>query len=70
MNYQINILSILNNLIVVPLVSFIIYPLSLLTFIIKPLDIVFYNLMNIFEYLSNYFLVLNIIIPKYAMFLY
>jgi predicted membrane metal-binding protein len=37
-NYEINILSIFNNLIFVPLVSIIIYPLSLLTLIIRPLD--------------------------------
>ena len=64
MNYEINILSIFNNLLVVPLISFIVYPLSLITFIIKPLDIVFLNAMNIFEYISNYFLVFNIVIPK------
>ena len=64
MNYQINILTVLNNLVVVPLVSLILYPLSLITFIIKPLDIVFLNVMNIFEHLSKYFLVFNIIIPK------
>ena len=69
MNYQINILAILNNLIVVPLVSFIVYPLSLIAFIIKPLDIVFFNIMNIFEYISNYFLILNIVIPKLNIFI-
>ena len=64
MNYQINILSIFNNILVVPLISFIIYPLSLITFIIKPLDIVFFNITSMFEYISKYFLVFNIVIPK------
>ena len=68
MNYQINILSIFNNLLVVPLISFIIYPLSLITFIIKPLDIVFLNITNVFEYISKYFLVCNIVIPKLNIF--
>jgi len=64
MNYEINILSIFNNLIVVPFISFIVYPLSLITFIIKPLDLLFLNVTNIFEFISKYFLVFNIIIPK------
>ena len=64
MNYQINILAILNNIVVVPIISLIVYPLSLITFIIKPLDILFFNVMNIFEYISKYFLVFNIVIPK------
>ena len=42
----------------------VIYPLSLITFIIKPLDIIFFNITNIFEYISKYFLVFNVVIPK------
>jgi competence protein ComEC len=64
MNYEINILSIFNNLLVVPLISLFIYPLSLITFIIKPLDIIFFYITNIFEYISKYFLVFNVVIPK------
>ncbi len=50
--FSINILSPLINIIFVPLVSLIIYPLSLITLIIKPLDIVLINLINIMETLS------------------
>lgn len=63
-NYQFNLLSILNNIIIVPLVSLIIYPLSLLTFLLPFLDNVLYILTNILQTVSTHFFVLNIIIPK------
>ena len=63
-NYEINILSVINNLIFVPLISVIFYPLSLLTLLIKPLDIIFVFIINIIELISKYALVCNIIIPK------
>ena len=64
MNYEINILSILNNLLFVPLISLFVYPLSLITLLIKPLDIFFFNITNVVEFLSSKLLVLNIVIPK------
>ncbi|MBR6072979.1 MAG: DNA internalization-related competence protein ComEC/Rec2 [Bacilli bacterium] len=63
-NYEINILSPINNLLFVSLISTIIYPFSLLTFLIKPLDNIFYLLMKLIEVIANYSLVFNIIIPK------
>ena len=63
-NYEINILSIFNNLIFVPLVSIIIYPLSLLTLIIRPLDNILLFIMNNIEVISKYLLVFKVVIPK------
>ena len=63
-NYEVNILSVINNLLFVPLVSTIIYPLSLITLLIPPLDNLFLSVMDLVELISNYSLVCNIIIPK------
>lgn len=50
--FTINFLSPFINIIFVPLVSLIIYPLSLITLVIKPLDSVFYTLVTLMENLS------------------
>jgi len=50
--HEINILTPLINLIFVPFVSFIIFPMSLLTIIIKPLDDIFLILTNVLEKIS------------------
>ena len=50
--FHINIISPFINIIFIPLVSFIIYPLSLLTLLIKPLDIILVNIISIMENLS------------------
>ena len=50
--YQINILTIILNLIYVPIVSIIIFPLSIVTFIFPILDNTLYFLLNIMEKLS------------------
>ena len=63
-NYEFNLLSIFNNIIIVPLVSFILYPLSLLTFILPPLDNLLYTITSLLETISDKMLILNIIIPK------
>lgn len=47
--FKINLLSPIINLYFVPLVTFIIYPLALLTFIFKPLDNIFLNVVTIME---------------------
>lgn len=47
--YSINILSIIYNLFFIPLISIIIYPLSLLTFILTPLTNIFNILIHIIE---------------------
>lgn len=65
-NYELNLLSILNNLINVPLITFIIYPLSLLTFILKFLEPIYNLSINLLEFINNIckLFSLNIIFPK------
>ena len=53
--YQINLFSIGLNLIFVPLVSFIVFPLSLLTFLLPFLDSVFFWITQLMEELSIFF---------------
>ena len=52
--YQVNFLSIFINIILIPIVSIIIYPLSLLTFIIPSLEKIFTLLITILEATNNY----------------
>ena len=47
-NFSINLLSVIYNIVLIPIVSFIIYPLSIITLIL-PLDNILYNITNIFE---------------------
>ena len=73
--HEINVITPLINLIFVPFVSFIIFPLSLLTIIIKPLDNIFQMSINILEKLSIILEKLNIKIilshiPWYVIILY
>ena len=49
---SINLLSIFSNLIFVPLVTFIVFPLSIITIIIKPLDNVLFFITNLMDKLS------------------
>ena len=51
--YQINILSLLYNLFFVPVMSFVLFPISIITFVIPNLDPVLYFCINVFESLSN-----------------
>ena len=53
LNYQVNLLSIFVNLMFVPLVSFILYPLALIVFVIPILNPLFNFFINITELLSN-----------------
>jgi len=66
-NYSVNLFSIIINLIFVPIISFILYPLSILTFIFP----IFYNFFKIFINIIEYFSInlsniniFNITIPK------
>jgi competence protein ComEC len=68
LNYQVNICSVINNLLFVPLVSFIIYPLSLLTLIFKCLDGVLFTLTSFVEKISLFLPIYNIVIPKLNIF--
>ncbi len=66
LNYEINLLSFLNNLIVVPLISIIIYPLSLIVFIFPFLECILTIMIFILEKI-NYLLSLIsifVVIPK------
>ena len=71
-NYEINLLSIVSNLIIVPLVSVIIYPLSLLVFIFPFLDVILTIFISILEFINNLlsFIHLNLIICKIPIYLY
>lgn len=53
--YQLNIFSIILNLLFVPLVSIIIFPLSLLTFLFPFLDSIFLSITNLMEQLASFF---------------
>ncbi len=50
--FSINIMTILNNIIFVPLVSIIVFPLSLLVLIIKPLDFIYKFIIDLMENIS------------------
>ena len=63
-SYEVNILSFLNNLFFVPFISFVIYPLCLISLIIPFLDSLLCFLLKFMEYISNYLLVYKVIIPK------
>ena len=65
-NYEINLLSIINNLINVPLISFIIYPLSIITLLFKFLEPLFNLSIYILELINSFFnlISINIIVPK------
>ena len=67
LNYSVNFLSILINVLFIPLITFIIYPLSLLTFIFPFLMPIFNNIITIMESISlliSKVKVLSIAIPK------
>ena len=53
--YQVNLLSVLLNLLFVPLVSFIVFPLSILTFFLPFLDFIFIFVTDLMERLSFLF---------------
>lgn len=63
-NYEFNLLSVINNLIIVPFVSVFLYPFSILTLIIKPLDGLLFIITSVFEMIANKLFVLNIVVPK------
>ncbi len=67
--YEINLLSLINNLIFVPLVSFVIYPLSLIVLILPFLNPLLALSIKILEYLSTFFsnFSLNFLLPKTIM---
>ena len=70
LNYEINLLSIFNNLLFIPLVSFIIYPLSLITYLIPSFSYLYKIGIIVMEFL-NYIIfkidIFKIIIPKLSL---
>jgi len=69
MNYEVNILSIFLNVLYVPFISLIIFPLSILTFIFPFLSSILELLICFLEVSNNVFnnLKINIIIPKISL---
>ena len=64
--YEVNLLSIFANLLIVPLVSFFIYPLSLISLIIpiiEPINTIFISFLEYINNLLSNIIILKIIIP-------
>ncbi len=51
-NFSINFLSIIYNIVLIPIVSFIIYPLTIISMIL-PIDNILFNIVNLFEKLCS-----------------
>jgi len=66
MNYEINLLSILLNVLYVPFISFIVFPISIISFLFPFLNFTLICLINILEFTNNLFSQFNltIIVPK------
>lgn len=64
--YEINLLSIINNLFFVPFITIIVYPLSLLVYILPFLEPILIFFINISETVSNLLVLysVNIVVPK------
>ncbi len=69
LNYEINLLSLILNIVFVPLISVIIFPLSLVTFLIPFCSPILNLLINILEFLNTIFynIKLSIVIPKFSL---
>ncbi|MCM1053858.1 MAG: DNA internalization-related competence protein ComEC/Rec2 [Ruminococcus sp.] len=65
-NYEFNLLTVFNNIIIVPLVSIILFPLSLITFFFPIFNSILTLGFNFLEFISNLFnsLAINIVVPK------
>ena len=71
--YEINLLTPLNNLILGPLITFIIYPLAILTTIFNFFEPLFYYNLTLMEYINNFLsniTCFNLIIPKASLLLF
>ena len=69
-NYEINLMQIINNVIIVPLVCIIIYPLTILTFIFSFLEPILNVLISILKFISTHLIMINIIVPKVNLIFY
>lgn len=67
LNYEINVLSIINNMIFIPLVTLLIYPLSIIVYFVPLLNKLYYYLISIMEYLNMFMCdisILKVIVPR------
>ena len=72
-SFQINILSIIYNLFFVPFMSFFLFPFTLLTFLLKPLDPIYHFFTNIMEegsILISHISVMKLIWKRLPLFIY
>ena len=72
LNFEINLFSIFNNLIFIPLVTFVIYPVSIITYIFPLFNFIYELLLSIMELLNNILFnidIFTIVIPKINIFL-
>ena len=69
LNYEINIMTIFNNLVIVPMVSLVLFPLSLLTFVVPFLEIFLKIGFTFLEFINNLlsYFSLNIVIGKVSL---
>lgn len=64
LSYKINIFTIFSNMIFVPFLSFIIFPLSIITFLFPCVETIFSLIIKAMEFLANNFISLDIVMPK------
>ena len=64
LSYKINIFTIFSNMIFVPFLSFIIFPLSIITFLFPCVETIFSLIIKTMEFLANNFISLDIVMPK------
>ncbi len=71
-SYEINLISIVSNLLIVPIVSLVVYPLTLIILLLPFFDPILSLFVNILEFINNILkcIPLNIVIPKVSMFFY
>ncbi len=72
-NYEINMLAPVNNLILIPLITFLVFPLSLLSVIFSFLEPFYFNVILLMELLNNLLAnikIFNIVIPKVNIYFY
>lgn len=70
LNYSINLSTILNNIIVVPYVSFFLFPFSFITIIFPLFNYIYGMLITILEYTNNLFPELIVVIGKQSIFIW
>ena len=64
LSYKINVFTIFSNMIFVPFLSFIIFPLSIITFLFPCVETIFSLIIKATEFLASNFISLDIVMPK------